>query len=316
MDPFSDFIALLRPHTAHTKSITGRGKWGIRYRAYGKPSFAIVLEGRCWLALEEAEPVLVGRGDFVLMPATPAFAVMSEPGVALVPMEPTGHVMRHGEAEGESDIRMLGGSFEIEPVNAPLLLSLLPRLIHISGTQGGTGRLARLIALIMEESANDAPGKEAILARLLEVLMMECLRGPGAAGKTETAGLLAGLRDPALAQALRALHGEVRASWTVAELARRAGMSRSAFAARFSERLGCGPLEYLARWRMILARDALSRGGKPLERLASEIGYESASAFSTAFRRRVGCSPGAFARKQQAQADIGEPDQRALRAAP
>lgn len=304
MDPFSDFIALLRPHTAYTKSITGRGTWGIRYRAYGKPSFAIVLEGQCWLALEGAGAVPVGRGDFVLMPATPAFAVMSEPGAPLVPMEPTGHVMRHGEAEGEPDIRMLGGSFEIEPVNAPLLLSLLPRLIHISGTQGGTGRLSRLIALIMEESANDAPGKEAILARLLEVLMMECLRQPGAASKTETAGLLAGLRDPALAQALRALHGDVRASWTVAELARHAGMSRSAFAARFSERLGCGPLEYLARWRMILARDALSRGGKPLEKLAEEIGYELASAFSTAFRRRVGCSPGAFARAQQAQAGL------------
>lgn len=299
MDPFSDLIALLRPHMAHAKSITGRGKWGIRYRAYGRPSFAIVLEGHCWLALDEAAPVLLARGDFVLLPATPAFAVYSDEGAPRVPLEPTGQALRHGEPEGEPDFRMLGGSFEIEPVNAPLLLSLLPGMIHISAADGDTGRLSRLIVLIMEECAADGPGKEAILARLLEVLMVECLRWPGIAGQPLSRGLLSGLRDAALAPALRALHADVRASWTVAGLARLAGMSRSAFAARFSDRLGCGPLEYLARWRMILARDALRRGGKPLERLAQEIGYESASAFSTAFRRRVGCSPGAFARAQR-----------------
>lgn len=300
MDPFSDLIALLRPHTAQAKSITGRGKWGIRYRAYGKPSFAIVLAGQCWLALEDAEPVLLARGDFVLLPATPAFAVYSDEDAPRVSLEPTGQALRHGEPEGEADFSMLGGSFEIEPVNAPLLLSLLPGMIHISAAGSDTGRLSRLIALIMEECAGDGPGKEAILARLLEVLMMECLRRPGSGREPLSMGLLSGLRDQALAPALRAMHADVRAGWTVAGLARLAGMSRSAFAARFSDKVGCGPLEYLARWRMVLARDALSRGGKPLERLAEEIGYDSASAFSTAFRRRVGCAPGAFARTHRA----------------
>jgi AraC-like DNA-binding protein len=98
------------------------------------------------------------------------------------------------------------------------------------------------------------------------------------------------------------MHAGVGSGWTVAGLAKRAGMSRSAFAARFSETLGCAPMEYLSRWRMTLAQDALSRGGKPLDRLAEEIGYESASAFSTAFRRRIGCSPGAFARASRTAA--------------
>jgi AraC-like DNA-binding protein len=138
-----------------------------------------------------------------------------------------------------------------------------------------------------------------ILERLLEVMMMECLRW-GAIGEDDlSAGLLAGLRDPALAKVLYALHSKVQAAWTVAELAKLAGMSRSAFAARFTETLGCAPKEYLSRWRMTLAQDALSRGAKSLDRLAQEIGYESASAFSTAFRRRVGCSPGAFARSRR-----------------
>ncbi len=305
MDPFSDLIDLLRPLTAHTKTITARGKWGVRFRAYGKPSYAIVLEGQCWLALEKETPVLLTRGDFVLLPATPAFAVYSDVKASRPLVEPTDHAYRYGEAKGSPDLAMLGGSFEVEPVNAPLLLSLLPRLIHIRASHGNTGRLSRLIALIMEECAAEGPGREAILVRLLEVLMVECLRASGVGDEPLSMGLLAGLNDAALAHALRAMHGDVRADWTVAGLARLAGMSRSAFAARFSHKLGCGPLEYLARWRMILARDALGRGGKPLEKLAEEIGYESASAFSTAFRKRVGCAPGAFARLQRAQGSAG-----------
>ncbi|WP_312015939.1 helix-turn-helix transcriptional regulator [Bradyrhizobium sp. JYMT SZCCT0428] len=120
--------------------------------------------------------------------------------------------------------------------------------------------------------------------------------------------MLAGLRDPALAGVLRALHSDVRAGWTVADLAKLAGMSRSAFAARFSETLGCAPMEYLSRWRMTLAQDALSRGGKSLDRLAEEMGYESASAFSTAFRRRVGCSPGTFARLRRDRDHLRQPE--------
>jgi AraC-like DNA-binding protein len=110
------------------------------------------------------------------------------------------------------------------------------------------------------------------------------------------------MRDPALGRALGAMHADVRAGWTVAGLARVAGLSRSAFAARFAEVLGCGPIEYLARWRMALAKDALIRGTGTLDRIAEEVGYESASAFSTAFRKRIGCSPGRFARTVSAAA--------------
>ncbi len=156
----------------------------------------------------------------------------------------------------------------------------------------------------MEECASDHPGKEMILQRLLEVMLVESLRWRGIGDDALPAGLLSGMRDPVLARVLRAVHSDVRAGWTVAELARLAGMSRSAFAARFGETLGCAPIEYLARWRMALAQDALSRGGKSLDRLADEIGYESASAFSTAFRRRVGCSPGTFARSRRAQTGV------------
>jgi AraC-like DNA-binding protein len=296
MDPLSDIIALLRPHTLLSKPITARGTWGVRYAAYERPGFAIVLAGRCWLTVEEEAPVLLAVGDFILLPSTPAFALSSEPGADCVLVQPSDIGVRHGEQEGEPDFRMLGGAFQIEAVNASLLLALLPRMIHIRSDGGDTGRLSRLVGLIMEECDADRPGRDMIVARLLEVLLVECLRWHGSSRDTLPEGLLAGLRDAALSRALRAMHSDARAGWTVGTLASLAGMSRSAFAARFAATLGCAPMEYLSRWRMALARDALGHGGKSLDRLADDIGYESASAFSTAFRKRIGISPGAFAR--------------------
>ena len=304
MDPLNDVIALLRPSAVFSKPITGKGQWGVRYPAYKLPGFSIVLEGRCWLAIDGREPVLLDRGDFVLLPSSPAFSMLSEPGAKCVPGTLAFNGVRHGDPESHPDFQMLGGSFQLDPVNAPLLVALLPEVIHIRSAEGDTGRLARVIDLIMEECAADRPAREIILERLLEVMLVECLRWPGIAPDSLSPGLLAGMRDAALAGSLRAMHSDVRAGWTVSGLAKIAGMSRSAFAARFSEKLGSAPMEYLSSWRMTLAKDALHRGGKSLDRLAEEIGYESASAFSTAFRRRVGCSPGAFARQLRDRDEI------------
>jgi AraC-like DNA-binding protein len=298
MDPFSDVITLLRPHAVFSKPITGKGEWGVRYPAYGAPGFAIVLTGQCWLAVEKDDPVQLSRSDFVLLPSSPAFEMLSRLGARCIAGQPTATDLRHGDPEGEPDFRMLGGSFRLNPVNAPLLVSLLPKMIHVRAADGNTGRLAGIVDLVMEECAAERPGRDMILERLLEVLLMECLRWPGVGTAPLPAGLLSGMQDAALARVLSALHADIRAGWTVADLAKLAGMSRSAFAARFNGVIGCAPMEYLARWRMTLAKDTLSRGGKSLDRLAEEIGYESASAFSTAFRRRVGCAPGAFARSR------------------
>lgn len=294
-DPFSEVIRLLRPHAAVSKPISGRGRWGVRYAAYNQPGFAIVLAGRCWLAVEGMQPVALERGDFVLLPSTPAFAMYSEPRAKPVLREPSSSAVRYGEAEGEPDFQMLGGAFRIDPVNAPLLPGLLPAMVHIRSADGDAGRLTAIIHLIMDECAADRPGRDTVTERLLEIMLVECLRMPGNRNALP-AGLLTAMQDDALADVLRLVHADIRTRRTVAELARHAGMSRSAFAARFTERLGCAPMEYIARWRITLAQDALSKGGVPLDRLAADIGYESASAFSTAFRRRIGCSPGTFAR--------------------
>lgn len=296
MDPLSDIIALLRPGTAIAKPITGRGRWGVRYAAHGAPGFTIILHGECRITPEGGEPLQLRKGDFLLLPSAPAFSLASHPGIACEPREPVDAPVRHGDQEGEPDFVSLGGTFRMEEVNAPLLLALLPALVHIPASQGRTDRIGRVVRLIMDECASDDPGREMILQRLLEVLLVEALRRQGMDTEAVVPGLLEGMRDPCIARALRAMHAEAGARWTVSGLAAVAGMSRSAFAARFTAVMGHGPIEYLARWRMALAKDALIRGTKTLDRIAEDIGYESASAFSTAFRRRAGCAPGRFAR--------------------
>ena len=206
--------------------------------------------------------------------------------------------MRHGKREGKPDFVSLGGTFHIEQINAPLLLTLLPELIYIPASAERAQKLKQLIILIKDECEREDPGKEMVLKRLLDVLFVEALRWVGVEADLACSRLLCGMRDPALARVLRTIHANVPTDWTVSGLGRIAGLSRSALAARFGEVLGCGPIEYLARWRMALAKDALIRGVKTLRQIADEIGYESVSAFSTAFRKRVGCSPRKFARTQ------------------
>lgn len=188
------------------------------------------------------------------------------------------------------------GSFLTGLLLTKLLDVTAYRCTTLRAREGGASRLARLIELLAEECTREDAGKELIIRRMLEVLLVEVLRRPNAGNEAIPAGLVKGMRLPGLARALSAMHANIRANWTVAELAGIAGMSRSAFAARFHEMLGCAPIEYLARWRMTPARDALMRGVKSLDDIADEIGYESASAFSTAFRRRTGVAPGSFAR--------------------
>jgi AraC-like DNA-binding protein len=247
--------------------------------------------------LGDRQPLRIAEGDFLLLPTTPAFSLCSEPGVACIPAEPLAEAVRHGEQQGEPDFVALGGSFSIESVNAPLLLALLPNAIHIPASAGRGTRFGRVIELLFEECDADYPGKELIIQRLLETLLVEALRWDIIGNNAASAGLLSGLRDPAMARVLRAIHEDVRARWTVADLAGIARMSRSGFAARFNEVMGCAPIEYLARWRIALAKQALLSGAKSLDRIADDIGYESASAFSTAFSKRLGCSPGRFARR-------------------
>lgn len=300
MDPFSEIILLLKPHAIVSKPIEGAGNWGVRYAEYGDPGYALVLAGECHLAVKGGVSLQLRQGDFVLFPSTPAFTLSSHKEVTCVDVPPTNEAVRHGNPDGEADFRMLGGAFKVDRPNAALLVDLLPAMIHVNAETEQSSRLARLIHLIQEENTTDWPGHDVILQRLLEIVLIESLRQQTGDGIGTSAGLLAAMRHPQIAKALQAVHANVETGWTVAELGRLAGMSRSVFAAKFQKIVGCAPIEYVTRWRMALAQEALANGQIRLERLAEKIGYESASAFSTAFRKRFGCAPGTFAKRQKA----------------
>lgn len=294
-DPLSDVIALLRPRTVFAKGISGAGTWGVRYTDFGQPSFCTVLEGSCRLHVDGQEPITLEAGDFVLLPATPGFVMSGfepvrpaifDPNVAAVL---TGEI-RHGAPDGDPDVRLLGGYFIFDSPDAGLLVSLLPPLMHLRGAD----RLATLTRIVGEEARDDKPGRDLVLSRLVEVLLIEALRA--LRGKDTAPGLLRGLADARVSAALRHIHGDPARSWTVAELAGEAALSRSAFFDRFTRIVGVPPMEYLLGWRMALAKDLLRRGDAPLCDIAEQVGYSSASTFSTAFSRYVGSAPGRYAR--------------------
>ncbi|UJR78341.1 AraC family transcriptional regulator [Sandaracinus amylolyticus] len=296
-DPLATVISLLRPQAVLSKLISGAGRWSVRYAAHGDPAFCLVLEGSCLLDLEGVGVVELREGDFVLLPTTPTFTLASDLGVRPTPGVPADiRELRHGTASGPPTMRMLGGYFRFDRANAELLVPLLPPFVHIPRADPGAARLMRIAELIDEETGADRPGRDLMLERLVEVLLVEALRFRFASTAAEEHGLLAGLADSALARPLHRIHADVARRWTVAELARVAGMSRAVFAERFTRTVGMPPMQYVLEWRMAIAKEILRRERPPLAEVAERVGYQSASAFSTAFTRLAGCSPSEFAR--------------------
>jgi len=294
-DPLEQIIRLLRPRAIFSKGISGAGDWAVRYAAFGHPGFCAMTKGSCRLAVDSEPPILLQEGDFALLPATPAFT-MSNPGAAVGRRVEAGRLpeagaeLRHGRQEGPPDMRQFGGYFTFDSPDSGLLVSLLPRVIHIRGA----ARLTQLVRLIGDEAGRDDIGRNMILERLVEILLIEALRS--VSDDTAQPGLLRGLADDRVVAALRLMHGDVERAWTASDLAREVGMSRSAFFERFSKVVGVSPMDYLQGWRMAVAKSLLRAGRLTLDEVACRIGYGSASTFSTAFSRHVGQPPGRFMR--------------------
>ncbi|SFO05030.1 AraC-type DNA-binding protein [Variovorax sp. PDC80] len=295
-DPLSEVIALLNPRAVFSKGISGAGRWAVRYSDFGQPSFCAVISGSCRLAVEGEEAIALEAGDFVLMPATPGFTLSSFEAAAPVHIDPKlapapeGEV-RHGTRDGPPDVRLLGGYFVFDSPDAALLVSLLPTLVHVRGVD----RLSVLVRLVGEESSEERSGRELVLTRLVEVLLVEALRS--SSGEDAPPGLLRGLADARLALAMRQLHADPARPWTVTQLAQKAALSRSAFFDRFTRAVGLPPMEYLLAWRMALAKNLLKQHDVAIAEVAERVGYSSASTFSTAFSRHVGLPPGRYARR-------------------
>ena len=295
-DPLAEVIALLQPRAVFSKAISGAGRWAVRYADFGHPSFCVVLQGSCQLAVDGQDAITLMAGDFVLLPATPGFTMCGaepaaprfiDPKTAPAPTTE----LRHGNPDGPPDVRLLGGYFVFGSPDAALLVSLLPALMHVRGVE----HLQALVQLVIQESAAERPGRDLVLARLVELLLIEALRS-SPAEEGAPPGLLRGLADARIREAMRHMHASPARPWTMAQLAQTAALSRSAFYERFARAVGMPPMEYLLAWRMALAKGLLREQGLAIAEVAERVGYGSASTFSTAFSRHVGLAPGRYAR--------------------
>jgi len=294
VDPLAEIVTLLQPSASFSKLVEYAGRWRIHRDVEGKPVFFAILEGECRMISRGRPPIVVRQGDFVLSPSTNDQIIESidapPHGVEMRPIEIDEGRFRVGRSCEPVNLRMQVGLCSFASPDAALLVSLLPAMIVARGEP----RLTLLLQLVGDETRQARPGRELVLERLLEVLLIEALR----CGTDITAvpSVARGLSDDRLVAALRAIHARPAHGWTVADLAAEAAMSRSAFFTRFSRIVGLPPMEYLRAWRMALAKRLLRTRQLAIEQVAAQVGYGSASTFSTAFNRHVGMPPTRYAR--------------------
>ncbi len=291
MDPLSEIVSCLEPRSYHVGGFETGGDWSIGFDAYDGIKCYAVTAGGCWLVVQGVgEPVHLEQGDCFLLPHGLPFRVCSDP--ALPPEDWRRHFV--GSRDGavirlndRKDVTLLGGHFQLAGRHAAMLLDILPPTVHLrSEAQRATLRWA--FDRMGRELADARPGGVLIVQQLAYMVLVEALRLHLDASRG--VGWLFALADRPVGAAITAIHRGPARRWTVATLAAEVGMSRSGFAARFRQLSGDGPIEYLTRWRMLLAGRSLARG-EPIGAVARSLGYESESAFSTAFKRVTGGTP-------------------------
>jgi AraC-like DNA-binding protein len=295
MDPLSDVISLLEPQSYRVGGFDAGGDWSIRFGAHEGIKCYAVTSGQGWLAVEGVgEPVLLKAGDCFLLPRGLPFRVASD--LALPPDDWQRYFL--GSRNGAlvklngGGVTVLGGHFRVAGPQAEMLLGMLPPVVHLQ-SEADRETLRWAFERMRQELAAPKPGSFLIAQQLAYMILVQALRLHLDAGKG--VGWLFALSDRHVGAAIAAIHREPARRWTVEALASEAGMSRSSFAARFRQLVGDGPVEYLTRWRMLLAGRGLSRG-EPVGAVARSLGYGSESAFSTAFKRVMGSPPRRYAR--------------------
>ena len=265
--------------------------------------FAMLSRGNCWLSVEGiAEPIPLTGGDCFLLAKGTSIVLRDSPRTRPrstfreIGAKANGNVAHYGG--GGAPTTIVCGSFSFDRASLKPITQLLPSFILIKADEARTLALQNTMQALALEMAEQAPGSEVVATRLAEVLFIQVLRAHIASGpERNKKGWLRAVFDPQMGTALSAIHDRVNTPWTVESLAEAAGMSRSAFAARFKELLGQTPLEYVTEWRMQKAMQLLEQRDKKLVDVARLVGYESDAAFSKAFKRVVGANPGEYLKR-------------------
>ena len=335
-DTLSDVLRSVRLRSAVFYFVSGEGDWVAEAPASSEIADAVmpdaehvmeyhvVTAGECWAAIVGEQPRKLKRGDIILLPQGDAHVVSSSPGMRANPsvdaffeMQRNHRPFRVHYSNGavpvsvdrdSNNLPAFGASengttlvcgfigVDVRPFNP--LLATLPRLLHLQGSGGRSEQFAQLAA---EESARKRPGAEALLERLSEMMFVDAIRRHVEQLPEQSTGWLAGLRDRFVGRALALLHDKPAAEWTVEELSRQVGLSRSAFHERFVELIGQPPMQYLTQWRMQAASRLLRDTRASVASIALDVGYDSEAAFARAFKRATSVPPAAWRRQQATQ---------------
>ena len=259
--------------------------------------FHLLTDGSCFARLAGgSETFEVRAGDLLLLPHDDLHILSSDLELAPAPVRnfppADGGLLELRYGGGGEATRFICGYLACDRRASRALLGALPPILRIPlGDVSLTGWLAELLRLGVEESRAQRPGSQSLLAKLSELAFTEALRRYAQSNSPDLKGWLAGLQDAHIGKALTLLHGDPTRAWTVDELAREVALSRSALAERFTDMIGDPPMQYLTRWRLTLAAQALRAGGDGIARIAERSGYESEAAFTRAFKREFGVPP-------------------------
>lgn len=306
-DPLAEALELLRLRGALFCRSELTAPWGLEMPDLeGVMMFHLVTQGRCWLRMG-SERRRLEQGALALVPRNAGHVLVSDPDARAEPFfdAPVERVSERYETlrygGGGEPTQLICVVVEYDPLAAEHLVELLPDMMCIdTWNQERGGWLESTLRFIARETRDLRPGGETVVARLADVLVIEMIRAWIDSAAEADKGWLAALRDPQIGKALVAVHRNPAAAWTVDSLALEAGMSRSAFAARFTELVGDSAGRYVARWRMRLARTMLRGTQDPIAAIADRVGYESEASFCRAFKRMFGSSPGAVRRSAAA----------------
>ena len=299
MDPLSEVLSLLKPQSYTSGGFGVDGDLSIQFPKHQGIKCYAVVSGQCWLSVVGVpDAVLVRAGDCFLLPRGLPFRLATD--LSLPPVD-FRVLLSEGSSAGAISRRegkahyIVGGHFVLTGSYADILLKSLPPIVHIR-KESDKAAIRWSLDRMKEELRNPQPGGSLIAQQLAYVMLVQALRLHLADGAGGGVGWLFALADQQMSAAISCIHDDPGHRWTLQGMAERIGMSRSVFALRFKETVGSTPMEYLTRWRMLLAGDRLKNSNDSLSAIALSLGYESESAFGKAFRRVMGCSPRQYSR--------------------
>jgi AraC-like DNA-binding protein len=299
-DPLGEALHLLRLTGCVYARSELSAPWGVDLPPLeGHMMFHIVTAGRCWLEIDGSDALLLERGSLALVPHGLGHCLVDERGRPAVPFfdlpieRVTERYERLSYGGGGATCQLICVVVRFDDAVAERLVDALPPVLYLDAWEGGDDRwLSDTLRFIAREAEQQRPGGETVITRLADILAIQMIRHWIESEADAEHGLIAGLRDERLGRAIAAVHRDPGKDWSLASLAQVASMSRSAFAARFTDVLGESAMRYVTRWRLQVARIAMCEGDEPIGLVAERYGYRSEASFCRAFKREFGVSPG------------------------